>query len=842
MNPFHAYLSESIEEKLRARRVVVLYDPKQEFADFIKELSGGSDAELSDVAVHGLPAKLARFTGSFFALRLLVEPLVAVDQPGPLLLYVGGAAHDVRSSVLAELELGGTTYEPQLKRLARNVLREKFSDGQIDEMLAPESLTYRDIVGLMQQTGAGAAPSMLNVVFEGTSDNAALLARWMAEEESDRALQEKGALPELLKLLQHRAGLALDETTAPVEARKWAVRYVLVNEFRDDLSGEPPVAVAMVPKPTAKAQTEFVRKIADALRAKHAVRYTVLADSVEAELGLRTADVEADRLGSVDTFRFEEQALLTHCDRLIHAGKYDEALKLVKERSPCFWVKEDLNRQAQWQVCQFLAELGQHIGAIQTDLKTMGTAAEAWVEAYTERWHRADTTHRLLEAWIAKMGLDPECEKALAVVRQDFEEMLEKQARGFAAALESSGWTIPGALAQTQVFQESVKPSAGPVAYFLVDAMRYEMGRELAAYLADTEELRVRPAMSVLPSITPLGMAALLPGASASYSVVAHGDKLAALMDGTTLPDLTARLKYLKARTPGVIEITLGKLLQATSGKLAAEIAGAPLVVIRSQEIDALGEAGDDWTARQIMDTVISNLARAIRKLAAAGMERFVIAADHGHQFSVRKEEDMRMESPGGATVDLHRRCWAGHGGTTPPGTVRIRGAELGYQTDLDFVFPKGIAVFRTGGGLTYHHGGFSLQELVIPVISLRIPAKQKKAAALRQVVVEQLPVTLTNRTFGLKITVNGDLFASGPVSVRVLLLSNGEQVGQAGMAVDAEFDRKSGVLKLTPGTTASVGVMLTRDDCSTIKVAVVDAETDVVLEQSRDIPVKLGL
>ena len=50
----------------------------------------------------------------------------------------------------------------------------------------------------------------------------------------------------------------------------------------------------------------------------------------------------------------------------------------------CFWVKEDLNRQAQWQVCQFLAELGQHIGAIQTDLKTTGTAADTWVEAYTD--------------------------------------------------------------------------------------------------------------------------------------------------------------------------------------------------------------------------------------------------------------------------------------------------------------------------------------------------------------------------------------------------------------------------------------------------------------------------
>ena len=31
-----------------------------------------------------------------------------------------------------ELEKGGTCYEPQLKRLALNVLRKRFTDGQID--------------------------------------------------------------------------------------------------------------------------------------------------------------------------------------------------------------------------------------------------------------------------------------------------------------------------------------------------------------------------------------------------------------------------------------------------------------------------------------------------------------------------------------------------------------------------------------------------------------------------------------------------------------------------------------------------------------------------------------
>ena len=60
----------------------------------------------------------------------------------------------------------------------------------------------------------------------------------------------------------------------------------------------------------------------------------------------------------------------------------------------------------------------------------------------------------------------------------------------------------------------------GRVAYFFVDAMRFEMGVELARQLEVTKDLTIRPAIAALPTITPVGMAALLPGASASFSVV----------------------------------------------------------------------------------------------------------------------------------------------------------------------------------------------------------------------------------------------------------------------------------------------------------------------------------
>ena len=75
------------------------------------------------------------------------------------------------------------------------------------------------------------------------------------------------------------------------------------------------------------------------------------------------------------------------------------------------------------------------------------------------------------------------------------------------------------------------------------------------------------------------------------------------------------------------------------------------------------------------------------------------MTADHGHQFSIRKDNDMKTDKPGGDTVDIHRRCWIGHGGTTPPGTVRVSGTEVGYDTNLDFVFPPDWASSNPAAG-----------------------------------------------------------------------------------------------------------------------------------------------
>ncbi len=850
---FHRYLCKQLGEQLLRRRVVVFYDPRREFGPFVDELpeAGPGLGQLPRVFLDSQPdptAHLARFDGSFFGLRASVEPVAKLNNPDFLIIYLPGVVRDRKNSVLMELETGGTRYEPQLKRLARNVLRQYHTDGDIDQLLASETVTYQDIADFLQQSERGATqPSMLRTIFGGLSSED-LLARWLADDAEDNVIAEKNATGELLKLIESRLGYELDSATSIGFARGKVVRYVLANDFRSDLNCDPPSIISIVPAPGTSEQLNRVRDVVARLRAAHSAAYQELADQAEATLGLSTAGINPAHIGSVDTFRFEEKALLGYADALIARKKYAEALDIISHRSRSFWIDRDVARRAQWDACRFMAELGHAVEEIHPEVSQFaskaGTSAARWLEAYTKPrgWHRLDLLHRSLEAWVAKMNDEPEAEKGLGVVRRHHEDVLKKMAEGFSRAFAQSGWTIPGALHQTRIYTDVVKTMGGRVAYFLVDAMRYEMGVDLAQQLQHSKDVTVRPAIAVLPSITPLGMAALLPEASSSYSVVVHRGHLAARIGDTVMPSLAERMRYLRAVRGDAKDLDLGNLLQRTTKSLTRSLDGVSLLVVRSQSIDGLGEMDGGLVARQIMDTVVGNIARAVRKLAKLGFDAFVITADHGHQFTLRKGEDMQIDNPGGKKVDLHRRCWAGHGGQTPPGCLRVSGAELGYDTDLEFIFAESLSVFRAGGDLSFHHGGVSLQELVVPVVSLRLPTQE---ATQRSVAVAQLadvPESVANRTIGVRVVLSATLFQTEPVSLRVVLVSEGEEVGQAGMALDAEFDRTTGVLQVMPGTEVTVGLMLIRDDCKSVRIVVQDPTNDAVLDQSDELPVKLGI
>jgi hypothetical protein len=850
MHPLHDYVAAQLAEKLKGRTVVVWYDARREFVPFIEEVRGGArtNTEPVSVEIKGVSARLVEYDRSMLELRAAVEPYVYGDMPELVVIYLPGCERDRRGSVLMELEKAGECYEPQLKRLARNVLRQRYTDGVIDEMLAPERVSYDDLARASSDRSSAEPPSILKSIFHDTSGNDGLLGAWLASDGRDAEIESKEATRELTKLVLSNVGLLLPDDATLAKMRSITLRYVLAGEFRNDLNCAPPAALDAVPAPKTKDEETSVGELARRLRSSFPQLYAEMADRVEAELGLADAKVPANRLGSIDTFRFEERALLAHCGDLIAAKQFDQALGIIAGREHSFWLDREVARKAQWEACRRMAELGRLCDAARGGLVSkVGADANAWIDAYTSKdgWFLLDQAQRRLEAWVANLDDDPQ-EHPLGIVRGAYEDASRAMSEGFTKALQRANWSTPTYLHQTHIYSEIVAERPKPVAYFLVDAMRFEMGVELAERLPRATEVKVQPAIGALPSITPIGMAALQPGASSSFSVIEQGRRLGVRIDSAFLPDLVARKKFAAARVPNLADVSLDELLSLQPSRLAKKIEGVQVVVVRSQEIDHAGETAFTFQARQVMDTVIDNLARAIRKLAAAGIEHAVVTADHGHLFFASdRDESMRIASPGGDEVELHRRCWIGRGGATPNGCVRVSAAALGYDSDLDFVFPIGGGVFKAGGDLAFHHGGPSLQELVIPVLTIRMKTPRLERSTAGPITATGLPDAVTNRIFSVVIQLDGKNLAlfSSELIVRPLLISSGKQVGGVGMAIDADLDRATGCVKLQPGKPVTVAFLLSDESIASLRIVVQDPTTDAELYRSpNDIPVRLGV
>jgi len=386
MHLLHDALAQQLDKALRQHRVLVFYDARTEFEPFIHELEvvdRGHD-DLPRVTVGDTVAHLARFEGSFFALKARIEPLVAVDKPDPLLVYIPDQVRDRTGSVLMEIEQAGQVHgdapSHALKSVARRLLRQTHTDGDIDEMLRPESLSYQDVARFLGQGDDGGSGSLLKLVLSGSTSEA-LIVDWIIAEDKDPMLAAKLAEPELFRLIQARLGLQLEPETPLAKARHQVVRFLLVNEFRSDLTGDAPDALTIVPAVGNQDHLKHIATIATALRAEHSTRYTALADAVEQEFGLATATIDPARLGAIDTFRFEERSLLHHSAQLITQRDYAKALDLVTGRLRSFWVDQPafLDRLAQWELCRLLAELGAKVDAVRPALKKPPAQATAWV-------------------------------------------------------------------------------------------------------------------------------------------------------------------------------------------------------------------------------------------------------------------------------------------------------------------------------------------------------------------------------------------------------------------------------------------------------------------------------
>jgi len=296
-------------------------------------------------------------------------------------------------------------------------------------------------------------------------------------------------------------------------------------------------------------------------------------------------------------------------------------------------------------------------------------------------------------------------------------DALEAQAKGH--------WQVAGAPSQVDFFRHNVIPildrnDREKVFVIISDALRYEVASELKD--AIEKELRgetlLAPQLGVLPSITRLGMAALLPGETLEL-MPKSGDALKA---GLSTKGLESRLAVLQHKSGVEATALRAADLLAMNTEMGREaIKPYRLLYIYHDVIDAIGDK--PASERHVLtdcEKAISELLKLVKKICnSLNGTHILITADHGFLYQ-RQPIAVADKVPlpqGDDIVETNRRFTLRTQNIEEPG---LQNFTLPYESRGALVsVPRGSLRFSIqGAGSQFVHGGASLQEVCVPVIT----------------------------------------------------------------------------------------------------------------------------
>ncbi len=730
--PVSAALEADLRDWVRRHGVVLWLDLDDSYSQFVDRLA-------AERARGGLPYRVHGFRGSHLRLMLALESLAGGVDKTPLVVHLPGFNEEaVRTTPLLELYAAGVRYRKKLDTLVTEAAAGRVKPEQIAAFRQQSGLTLEQSDAwlstvLDNQDAAGGLGAQLRAMSLQAVVDDLLTHGFVA-----RQVKGSDALDAVWDQLSAWTGLTAEwrdralpqGRIRPSDVAFAVASWALAVEYVDDLQRAPVDArltgAAALPGGVIEACGELARH----LRERHQTFYKRTADETEGWLTDEVEVAKAEDLGKIDTFRFEEDRVLQAALVALEEEEWSKARDwaAVRVDGGSFWLTDDPSRRSAWQLVQDAARLGDALTCAGPTLEadSLQTAAER----YRSAGCRVDQAHRHLEQRRTALLYPqvPEFETLRArldLLRDLWRNWADEWARDFSALCRSQGFLPPSHLQQRTLFEDVVRPmtqEAGTTALFVVDAFRFEMGEELFSALAGTPAttLHLKPRFAELPTVTEVGMNVLAPvaGAGGTLRPAMSGGKFKGFSTGEfRVSDPETRKRAMHDRVGGATcpWLTLSEVVSRDTTSLKQALARARLVVVHSQEIDNAGEKG---VGPAVFDHVMQKLRAAWRLLREAGVRRFVVTADHGF---LLLDETARNAQSHGRKIDPKRRHTVSPVPADHTNEARVPLEDLGYVAMTDqLMFPVSTAVFDTGRrNMSFVHGGNSLQERVIPVLTL---------------------------------------------------------------------------------------------------------------------------
>ena len=288
-------------------------------------------------------------------------------------------------------------------------------------------------------------------------------------------------------------------------------------------------------------------------------------------------------------------------------------------------------------------------------------------------------------------------------------------------------WKAQSIPLQKDFFRHWVRPflfKKNKVCIIISDAMRYEVGEELLSLIRkeDRYEGKIELALSMLPSYTQMGMAALLPNSELELTDNQTGT---VKVDGYVSQGIANRVKILNQELPGrATARKADELMAMKNDDCRALVRDHDVVYVYHNRIDAMGDKREsEERVFEAVEQTLRELVQLIKKLTGANANNLLVTSDHGFIYQNRaiEESDFSGTDVEGEEILLRdRRFVLGKGLTETSGLRRFTSPELGLSGEVEVQISKSINRLRLkGSGSRFVHGGASLQEVVIPVVKI---------------------------------------------------------------------------------------------------------------------------
>lgn len=529
----------------------------------------------------------------------------------------------------------------------------------------------------------------------------------------------------------------------------WMFRQA-INEFASDTPG----ALRNIQLDFASLRND--RRSADALAtlARVAAESLGYASSIE--------DAELPELVGNDLFEDVERKIISALAQAVveRTMSAREVSEIIRSRQISIWVDG-------------YRELYAAIAAASDLLSELATARfeiasfDDGLDRYRKHWFRIDQLYRQFHFAARKTEYASPLEALRVKVEKYYaNRYLYKLGNAWQQHVDAvTDWRSVALRPQTRFFTDHVEPiirkGNRKAVVIISDALRYEVADELGSRIRqeDRFDAELDAMLGVLPSYTQLGMAALLP-----HKVLAHshdGDPV--LVDGQRSDGTTNRNKVLAPVDGHAIQAE--EVLAMPSSELRELYGAHQVLYVYHDRIDAVGDKAR--TERQVFEAAndaLHDLVDLIKRLTNANATNILVTADHGFLYQDTALADasyLSAKPQGDELVVTNRRYVLGRGLKGDPAFRKFASEQLGLSSDLEVQVPKSIHRLKLpGAGSRFVHGGASLQEIVVPVLTIN----KKRKSDTRPVNVEILPETDKITTGQLVVK----LFQSEPVSEKV--------------------------------------------------------------------------